>query len=88
MATDKKIDGKLVGKISHYYSNIGVGIIELIDTLTVGDKINIKGHSTDIEQDIDTIQIDHKDVNEAKKGDVVGIKVTDKVREGDEVYLT
>lgn len=81
-----KDEGKLIGAINHYYSKIGVGIIDLKDSLKVGDKIKIKGHSTDIEQDIDSIQIDHAEVPEAKKGDVVGLKVSDKVREGDLVY--
>lgn len=79
-------NGKPIGKISHFYSKIGVGIVELKDALKTGDKIKIKGHSTDIEQTIDSIQIDHKDVAEAKSGDVIGLKVSDKVREGDKVY--
>ena len=79
--------GKPIGKITHYYSNIGVGIIELSDSLKVGDKIRIKGHTTDIEETVDSMQIDHKDVEEAKKGDVIGIKVPDHVRETDQVYL-
>lgn len=78
--------GKPLGEVSHYYSKIGVGIIKLASPLKVGDKIKIKGHSTDIEQTTDSIQIEHKDVEEAKKGDVVGVKVSDKVREGDKVY--
>ncbi len=77
---------KPIGKITHYYSKIGVGIIDLKDSLKVGDKIKIKGHSTEIEQGVDSIQIDHKEVETAKKGDVIGLKVNDKVREGDEVY--
>ena len=77
---------KPIGKITHYYSKIGVGIIELSDTLKVGEKIKIKGHSTDFDQTVDSIQIDHKEVEEAKKGDVVGMKVNDKVREEDEVF--
>ncbi len=79
-------EGKLIGAISHYYSKIGVGIVDLKDSLKVGDKVKIKGHSTDIEQDIDSIQIDHAEVPEAKKGDVIGLKVADKVREGDAIY--
>ncbi len=77
---------KPVGKITHYYSKIGVGIIELKDSLKVGDKIKIKGHSTEFEQDVDSIQIDHKEVKEANSGQIVGLKVDDKVREGDEVF--
>ena len=79
--------GKAIGKITHYYSKLGVGIIDLSDSLEEGDKIKIKGHSTDIDQTVDSIQINHEDVKEAKKGDVIGIKVGDHVREGDKVYL-
>lgn len=83
----KKEDlGKPIGKINHYYSKIGVGIIDLKDGLKVDDKIKIKGHSTEIEQGVDSMQIEHKEVETAKKGDVIGLKVNDKVREGDEVY--
>jgi len=78
--------GKPIGAITHYYGHLGVGIIKLNDTLKTGDKIKIKGHTTDIDQTVDSIQIDHKDVPEAKKGDIVGIKVSDHVREDDQVY--
>jgi len=79
-------DAKPIGEVSHYYSKIGVGIVKLNTTLKVGDQIEIKGHSTDIKQNVDSIQIDHAEVTEAKKGDVVGLKVSDKVREGDKVF--
>ena len=78
---------KAVGKITHYYSKIGVGIVELKGKLAAGDKVKIKGRSTEFDQNIDTIEIDHKEVKEAKSGDIVGIKVNDKVREGDEIYI-
>lgn len=78
--------GKEIGKITHFYSHLNVGIITLSAGLKVGDKIKIKGHSTDIEQGVDSMQIDHKDVEEAKSGDVIGIKVSEPVREGDMVY--
>jgi len=78
--------GKPIGVITHYYGHLSVGIIKLNDTLKTGDKIKIKGHTTDISQNVDSIQIDHKDVPEAKKGDIVGIKVSDHVREDDQVY--
>ena len=82
----EKVEGKCVGCIEHYYSKLGVGIVKLKDNLKVGDKVKIKGHTTDIDQPVDSIQINHADVQEAKKGDVVGIKVSDKVREDDAVY--
>ncbi|MEK7579716.1 MAG: hypothetical protein AAB469_00805 [Patescibacteria group bacterium] len=78
---------KLIGKITHYYNGIGVGIVELADSLKVGDTIHIKGKNTDFEQTIDSMQIEHDKIEQAKKGDVVGIRVNQKVKEGDEVYI-
>ena len=78
---------KLIGKITHYFDKISVAIVELSGVLKVGDRVHIKGHSTDFEQDISSIQIEHEDLKKAKKGDAIGIKVDEKVREGDEVYL-
>lgn len=77
---------KEIGKISHYYSKLSVGIIELSDILKVGDNIHIKGHSTDINQSVDSIEVEHQKVNEAKAGESVGIKVIDHVRQNDAVY--
>lgn len=77
---------KLIGKISHYYGNINVGIVELSDELSIGDIIHIKGPATNFEQKVDSMQIDHNFVESAGTGKGVGIKVTEKVREGDEVY--
>jgi putative protease len=81
------MEEKLIGKIVHYFDKIQVAIIELVGGLKAGDKIHIKGHSTDFEQDITSMQIDHENVDKAKKGDAIGTKVDQKVREGDEVYL-
>lgn len=78
---------KEIGKISGYFSHVGVAAIKLSKTLKVGNKIHIKGNTTDFEQEIDSIQIDKKDVSEAKKGDHVGIKVSEKVRPNDKVFL-
>lgn len=77
---------KLIGKIVHFFGNISVGIIELAASLKVGDKIHIKGSSTDFEQAVDSMQIEHQEVQEAKAGDSVGLKVANKVKEGDEVF--
>lgn len=84
MAEEKK--EQLIGKITHYFGKIEVGIIELSKGLNVGDTIHVKGSSTDFEQKVDSIQIEHEQVDKAKKGDVVGLKTKEKVREGDEVY--
>jgi putative protease len=77
---------KLIGKISHYFGHISVGIIELTDNFKVGEKIHIKGFSTDFEQVVSSMQIDRQDINEAKAGDAIGVKVEQKVKEGDLVY--
>lgn len=81
------MDEKLVGKITHYYGSIGVGIIELAGTLKTGDTIHVKGKAGDFEQPVDSIQIEHKSVESAGKGDVVGVKMSQKVKEGYEVYV-
>lgn len=77
---------KEIGRISHYYGNIGVGIIELSDSLKVGETIHIKGHSEDFNQTVDSIQIEHQGIPEAKAGDSIGIKITQKVHPGDMVF--
>ena len=70
-----------------YYGNIGVAAIKLSDKLKVGDQIAIRGHTTDFKQKVESIQIEHNKVNEAKKWDEIGIKVRDKVRPNDVVYI-
>jgi len=77
---------KEIGKITHYYGNLAVGIIELSDILKVGDTIHIKGHSEDFNQPVDSMQIEHATVSEAKPGDSIGIKVMQKVHPGDKVF--
>jgi len=84
MAEEK--EGKLIGEISHYFSNIGVAIIALTDKLKEGDEIRITGGETDFTQRAESMEFEHKKVKEAKKGDDVGLKVAQKVREGYKVY--
>lgn len=82
MAEEKK----LVGKVTHYYGKLGVAIVELEDDLQYGDNISIEGATTNIQQTVDSMQIEHDAVKNAHKGDAVGLKVPDKVRPGDMVY--
>lgn len=77
---------KLIGKIVHYYGNISVGIIELSDDLKSGDTIHVKGEKTDFQQEVQSMQFDHQDVTEARAGSQVGVKLKEKVREGDSVF--
>lgn len=78
---------KEIGKITHFFGKISVGIIELADSLKVGDKIHIKGNTTDFEQGVTSMQVDHKDVPSGNKGDSIGIKTDQEVKEGDKVFL-
>ena len=77
---------KEVGKVTHYFTNIGVAVVELSDTLKIGDRIHILGHTTDFEQTVESMQIDKKPVETAKKGQSIGLKVAERAREGDTVY--
>ncbi len=76
-----------VGVVTHYYSKLGVGIIKLERGLSVGDKVKFKGSTTDFEQAVAEMQLEHKGLDAGKKGQEVGVKVTNQVRDGDEVYL-
>jgi len=78
--------GKEVGVILHYYNHIQVAVVRLSDTLKKGDRIRIKGHTTDFEQDVTSMQIEHNTIETAEKGQEIGMKVNDKVREQDKVY--
>ena len=77
---------KEIGKITHYYGHLSVGIIQLSDTLRLGDSIHIKGHSSDFTQSVDSMQVEHANVSEAKAGDSIGIKVPSKAHPGDKVF--
>jgi len=79
-------EGKLIGKVTHYFGNIGVVVIELSDTIKVGDAIRIVGGTTDFDQQVESMEVEHKKVDTAKPGDSVGLKVVQKVREGYKVY--
>lgn len=77
---------EMVGTVSDFFAHPVVAGIELTGSLKVGDRVHIKGHTTDLEFTVGSIQIDNADVNEAKAGDSVGVKVSDRVRSGDHIY--
>jgi translation elongation factor EF-1alpha len=78
---------ELIGKVIDFYAKIGVAGIDITaGTLSVGDTIKIKGHTTDLEQKVESLQIEHLQVQTAKAGDSIGIKVTGACRKGDAVY--
>ena len=76
----------IIGKVSDFFARPVAAAIELTAPLKVGDKIHIKGHTTDLEMNVDSMQINNVDVKEAKAGDSVGVKVSERVRGGDTVY--
>jgi len=78
---------ELIGKVSDFFAKPVVAGIELTAALKVGDKIKIKGHTTDLEMTISSMQVNNVNVTQAKAGDSIGIKVPEKVRNGDHVYL-
>ena len=78
---------KEIGTISSYFSHVSVAAIKLSGKLKVGDKVHIKGHTTDFEIPVESIQIEKEKVKEAKKGNHIGIKVPEKVRPNDKVFL-
>jgi translation elongation factor EF-1alpha len=76
-----------IGQVTHYFSRAGVAAIDLSDSLAVGQRVHIRGHTTDLIADVQSMQIEHEQVSQAGPGASVGIKVSDKVRPGDMVYL-
>ena len=77
---------KKIGKITHYYDQISVAVVALSAVLKVGDKIKIGKQEPFVEQEVKSIQIQHEKLEKAKKGQEIGLKVADKVREGDLVF--
>ena len=75
-----------VGRITHFFSKIDVAVIELNAALSVGDTIAVKGPTTDFEQKVDSMQIEHQNVERAGPGQSIGLKVAQRVRETDVVY--
>jgi len=76
-----------IGKVKHYYDKIGVAVVELDGGLSKGDKIKfVRGGEDMFEQEVESMQIEHDKIDSAKKGDVVGLKVDQEVKEDAEVY--
>ncbi len=76
-----------VGKITHYYTNIGVAIVEVSDPFKVGDRIHIQGATSDFEQEVGSMQVEHESVQTAEPGQAIGLKVNEKARDGDKVFV-
>jgi len=79
---------KQIGKITHFFDKISVAVIELMAGLKVGETIHVVGGNRDFTQTVDSMQVEHESISKAKKGDQVGLEVSQPVREGDKVYRT
>jgi putative protease len=75
-----------IGRITHYFGHLGVAAVSLAAPLQRGERIHIKGHTTDIVQTADSMEVEHRQVERAGPGDDVALKVVDHVREHDAVY--
>lgn len=78
---------KKIGTVNHYYDKIGVAVLDLNSTLKQGDKIKFVRGDQEFEQTVDSMQVDHKSVKAAKKGDSIGLKVDQAIKPGAEVFL-
>jgi selenocysteine-specific translation elongation factor len=78
---------KQIGIVTRYFHKIGVAAIKLEGSLSVGDSIKIKGATTDFEMEVASMQVDRKDIESGQKGQEIAIKVADRVRENDSVFL-
>lgn len=77
---------KLIGEITHYFTRIGVAVVELSDDIKMGDKIRIEGATTAFEQVVDSMEIENEKVETATRGQSIGLKVKERVRPSDGVY--
>ncbi|HDN17770.1 MAG TPA: hypothetical protein ENF41_01810 [Candidatus Bathyarchaeota archaeon] len=76
-----------IGVVTHYFTKIGVAVVKIErGSLKVGDKIHIRGHTTDFTQLVESMQVEHEPIQEATPGQSIGLKVVERVREGDKVY--
>ena len=75
-----------VGEVSHFFTKISVAVVEVTAPMRIGDPIAIKGMTTNFEQTVGSMQIEGEDIEKAKAGDSIGLKVVDRVRKGDIVY--
>jgi putative protease len=75
-----------VGQVAHFFTDISVAVISLSGSLAVGDRILIRGATTDFEQDVESMQVEHQSITKAEAGQSIGMKVVQRVRENDIIY--
>jgi len=80
-----RAEEKVIGRITHYFPKVRAAVLKLRAPLAVGEKIKIKGHTTDFIQTVSSLQIDHVVLQQAKKGDIIGLQVQSRVRRHDMV---
>ena len=78
--------GQTIGTVTHYFGHLSVAAVTLIDTLRIGDRIHIRGHTTNVEQTVDSMEVEHAKVESAGPGDDVALQVADHVREHDQIF--
>ena len=78
--------GSAIGTVTHYFSHLSVAAIALRQPLRVGDRIHVKGHTTDFVQSVESMQIEHGAISQAGPGDDVALQVSDHVRDGDLIF--
>ncbi len=76
----------LLGTIADYFARVGVAALKLEESLSVGETIHVKGHTTDVTQVVESMQIEHNAVASAKKGEDVGIKLNTRAHHGDKIF--
>ena len=86
MSEEQVTGEELIGEVTHYFDHVSAAVLALNTQLQVGETIHIQGYTTDLIQEVESIQIDHADVDQAGPGEDAAILVSDRVREGDEVY--
>lgn len=82
----KRAESGVIGKITHYFPHVNAAVVVLKAPLKTGDFIRVKGHTTDFAESVNSMQINHKPITEAKKGDEIGLQVGSRVRAGDKLY--
>jgi hypothetical protein len=81
------MSGKLIGEVTHFYNRIGVAVLDLTESLQVGDQVHFLGRSTDFHQKVESMQIEHEVISEAGAGQEVAVKVERRVRRHDKVFM-
>ena len=79
---------KEIGKVTHWYDKVGVAVLDLSSALKIGDKVKVKKGEEEFEETLSSMQVDHKDVSSAQKGDEVAVKFSQKAKEGAVIYKT